>query len=329
MSSRTPPRASSPEPRVPRPSTLFRSTTRDALLGRVPPLSARVAASSRLSTGKSRPRRRVAAESRTPSAVAAESRTPGAVAAESRTPGTRRERSIQDDPGRPPPSTRRRRPKPPRTASSMRLPRRFVSLTAPSRRFARLCATGRVVSRRPARRTIARAVGTARDFATPRERGAPRRDAREFDARARRFPPRSPFERTVRSPRRPCPSRRRCGGSAGAGADGAASRSTTRTNFDNADVSSPRRRERARLVSPRGGFAFARRDSIPSASRSRSRPRVPSRRSRTRRTRPHPKTPDRTTRRATSTTPFARARVSSEPPRGAFAPSSRMRSRRR
>lgn len=151
MSSRTPPRASSPDPRVPRPSTLFRSTTRDALLGRVPPLSARVAASSRPSTGKSRPRRRVAAESRTPSAVAAESRTPGAVAAESRTPGTRRERSIRDDPGRPPPSTRRRRPKPPRTASSMRLPRRFVSLTAPSRRFARLCATGRVVSRRLAR----------------------------------------------------------------------------------------------------------------------------------------------------------------------------------
>ena len=214
----------------------------------------------------------------------------------------------------------------------MRLPRRFVSLTAPSRRFARLCASGRVVSRRLARRTIARRVGTARDFATQRERGAPRRDAREFDARARRFPPRSPFERKVRSPRRPCPSRRRCGGSAGAGADGAASRSTTRTKTaerTRRDVSSPRRRERARLVSPRGGSAFARGVSIPSASRSRSRPRVPPRRPRTRRTRPHPKTPDRTTRRATSTTPFARARVSSEPPRGAFEPSSRMRSRRR
>ena len=179
-SSRTPPRASSPDPRVPRPSTLGYSTTRDAPpLGRVPPRSARepyrsTRPSSRRSTAESSPRRRVVTENHPPGSCRGRCiarRTTRASAAAAAAAAT----SID---ARPTPPTR--------AVSSIHILRRFISSTVPSRRFARLCPTGRVVSRRRARWTTARRGGTARDFATPRQRGAPRPDAREFDARARR-----------------------------------------------------------------------------------------------------------------------------------------------
>ena len=179
-SSRTPPRASSPDPRVPRPSTLGYSTTRDAPpLGRVPPRSARepyrsTRPSSRRSTAESSPRRRVVTENHPPGSCRGRCiarRTTRASAAAAAAAAT----SID---ARPTPPTR--------AVSSIHILRRFISSTVPSRRFARLCPTGRVVSRRRARWTTERRGGTARDFASPRKRGAPRPDAREFDARARR-----------------------------------------------------------------------------------------------------------------------------------------------